>query len=81
MSRDRSCAKVLHFDGTGLCLTTAFYRTPPGKSTDEGRQVLGDYRGTVVVDGCAVHDDPCIPLDNNAAERVLRGPVVGRKSH
>jgi hypothetical protein len=26
-------------------------------------------------------DDPCIPLDNNAAERVLRGPVVGRKNH
>ncbi|MGE3508591.1 MAG: transposase, partial [Vicinamibacterales bacterium] len=26
-------------------------------------------------------DNPCIPLDNNAAERVLRGPVVGRKNH
>jgi transposase len=26
-------------------------------------------------------DDPCIPLDNNAAERALRGPVVGRKNH
>ena len=25
-------------------------------------------------------DDPRIPLDNNAAERVLRGPVVGRKN-
>jgi transposase len=22
-------------------------------------------------------DNPCIPFDNNAAERVLRGPVVG----
>jgi transposase len=26
-------------------------------------------------------DNPCIPLDNNAAERALRGPVVGRKNH
>lgn len=26
-------------------------------------------------------DDPLIPLDNNAAERSLRGPVVGRKNH
>lgn len=26
-------------------------------------------------------DDPIIPLDNNAAERALRGPVIGRKNH
>lgn len=26
-------------------------------------------------------DDPRIPLDNNAVERALRGPVVGRKNH
>jgi transposase len=26
-------------------------------------------------------DDSCVPLDNNAAERALRGPVVGRKNH
>jgi transposase len=26
-------------------------------------------------------EDPCVPLDNNAAERALRGPVVGRKNH
>ena len=26
-------------------------------------------------------DDPHIPLDNNAAERALRGVVVGRKNH
>ena len=26
-------------------------------------------------------EDPLIPLDNNAAERSLRGPVVGRKVH
>ena len=26
-------------------------------------------------------EDPRVPLDNNAAERALRGPVVGRKNH
>lgn len=26
-------------------------------------------------------EDPRLPLDNNAAERALRGPVVGRKNH
>lgn len=26
-------------------------------------------------------DDPLVPLDNNFAERQLRGPVVGRKNH
>lgn len=26
-------------------------------------------------------DDPAIPLDNNATERAIRGPVVGRKNH
>jgi transposase len=26
-------------------------------------------------------DDPCVPIHNNAAERALRGPVVGRKNH
>jgi len=26
-------------------------------------------------------DDPRVPLDNNAAERALRGPVIGRKNH
>jgi transposase len=26
-------------------------------------------------------DDPRLPLDNNASERQLRGPVVGRKNY
>ena len=26
-------------------------------------------------------DDPRVPLHNNATERALRGPVVGRKNH
>jgi transposase len=174
--------------------TVSFYRILPGKSADEGRQVLNGYRGTVVADGFAVYEvlardgpsftlahcwshakrkyeeiaehwpvacaeigaligelyaiervvpgpfpgdaaaqdlrrqlrrersrpvldqiwqwatvqvglprsdfgkavrymlerwagltrfvgDPCVPVDNNAAERALRGPVVGRKNH
>lgn len=36
--------------------TVAFYRILAGKSADEGRQILGGYRGTVVVDGYAVYD-------------------------
>jgi transposase len=34
----------------------AFYRILPGKSTEEGRQVLSGYRGTAVVDGFAVYE-------------------------
>jgi transposase len=34
----------------------AFYRILPGKSADEGREVLLDYRGIVVVDGFAVYE-------------------------
>ncbi len=26
-------------------------------------------------------DNPCVPLSNNHAERVLRGAVLGRKNH
>jgi hypothetical protein len=26
-------------------------------------------------------DHPAVPLDNNAAERAIRGPVLGRKNH
>jgi hypothetical protein len=29
----------------------AFYRILPGKSAEEGRQLLGNSQGTVVVDG------------------------------
>jgi transposase len=34
----------------------AFYRILPGKSAEEGRQLLGNYQGTVVVDGYAVYE-------------------------
>jgi transposase len=36
--------------------TVSFYRILPGKSTDEGREVLRDYTGIVVVDGFAVYE-------------------------
>jgi transposase len=36
--------------------TVAFYRILPGKSADEGRQVLTGFRGTAVVDGFAVYE-------------------------
>ena len=36
--------------------TVSFYRILPGKSADEGRQVLNGYAGTVVADGFAVYD-------------------------
>jgi transposase len=36
--------------------TASFYRILPGKSAEEGRRVLGGYRGTVVVDGFAVYE-------------------------
>jgi transposase len=36
--------------------TVSFYRILPGKSTEEGRQALGGYRGIVVVDGYAVYE-------------------------
>jgi hypothetical protein len=49
-------------------------RILPGRSTDEGRQILGGDGGTVVVDGFAVYEVlGRIPLDNNADERALRG--------
>ena len=34
----------------------SFYRILPGKSADEGRQILNGYRGTVVADGFAVYE-------------------------
>lgn len=36
--------------------TVAFYRILPGKSAEEGRQLLGGYRGVAVVDGYAVYE-------------------------
>jgi transposase len=36
--------------------TIAFYRILPGKSAEEGRQVLTGYRGIVVADGFAVYE-------------------------
>ena len=36
--------------------TIAFYRILPGKSADEGRQLLAGYQGVIVADGFAVYE-------------------------
>ena len=40
------------------------------------RYLLGNWKHFV-----QFLDDPWVPLDNNATERGLRGPVIGRKNH
>lgn len=40
------------------------------------RYALGHWKELTVF-----ADDPAVPLDNNATERGLRGPVVGRRNH
>lgn len=57
--RQRATAVVESVGGHGLgwhTPTVSFYRILPGKSTDEGRQVLGGHSGTVVVDGFALYE-------------------------
>ena len=50
------------------------------------RPALSSDRQHRIYDCCGfacalgIFTDPRIPLDNNAAERALRGPVVGRKN-
>jgi transposase len=44
-----------------------------------GKAIL--YMGSMWKGLIAFVDDPRIPLDNNATERAIRGPVVGRKNH
>ena len=65
----------------------SFYRILPGKSTDEGRQVLGGYRGTVVVDGFAVYevlarDGPGFTsrtAGRTPSANTTRSPTTGRR--
>ena len=45
----------------------------PGSHVESGR-----WAGRLVVD---LLDDPRIPLDNNASERKVRGPALGRKNY
>ena len=57
--------------------TVSYYRILPGKSVEEGvRYMLERWTGLT-----RFVENPRIPLDNNAAKRALRGPVVGRKNH
>ena len=54
-------------------LMNAFYTKPPQKAQAESMK--NHWKGlTLFV------DHPEIPMDNNLAERELRGPVVGRKN-
>lgn len=49
---------------------------PPGTITQSLKSLQSHWSGlTVFV------DDPKIPMDNNASERIVRGPVMGRKNY
>jgi hypothetical protein len=52
---------------------TAWPRSEFGKAV---RYMLGRWEGLT-----RFVEDPCVPVDNNAAEHALCGPVVGRKNH
>lgn len=51
--------------------------TIPGSQLDKGVQYLREYWVGLTV----FLRNPIVPLDNNLAERVLRGPVLGRVNH
>ncbi len=52
-------------------------QTIPGSQLDRGVQYLREYWVGLTV----FLRNPIVPLDNNLAERVLRGPVLGRVNH
>ncbi|APR75145.1 Hypothetical protein A7982_07901 [Minicystis rosea] len=52
-------------------------QSPPGTRLYEAIRYLTNRWSLL----CRFVDDPTLPLDNNPAERALRGPVVGRKNH
>ena len=55
---------------------------PIGAGGDRQRARQGDRVSVApLVEGPPLIDHPTVPLDNNAAERALRGLVVGRKNH
>jgi hypothetical protein len=52
-------------------------RTLPGSGLRKAIEYMGGlWKGLI-----AFLDDPRIPLHNNASERALRGPVIGRVNH
>jgi hypothetical protein len=52
-------------------------RCPPGTALYDAIRYLTNRWSLL----CRFVEDPTLPLDNNPAERALRGPVVGRKNH
>ncbi|MFN7955781.1 MAG: IS66 family transposase [bacterium] len=60
-----------------ICDWALMQRGSPGSALRKAIQyMLGMWSGLTLF-----LDDPRVPLDNNAIERAMRGPVVGRKNH
>ena len=78
VSRNRIRAKVLHWDGTGLIREWALTQRGLPRS-DFGKAVR--YMLERWAKLTLFVENPLVYPDNNAAERALRGPVVGRKNH
>jgi transposase len=57
------------------------YEVRPGVLPQSGVGKAIDYMTGIWEGLTRFLQDPCIPLDNNHAERALRGVVVGRKNH
>ena len=57
------------------------YSTYPNTLPESGLGKAIRYMGAMWPGLVRFLNDPRIPLDNNATERGLRGPVVGRKNH
>ncbi|HEY0869305.1 MAG TPA: IS66 family transposase, partial [Acidothermaceae bacterium] len=57
------------------------YATVPTILPESGLMKAIKYMAGVWTGLVRFLDEPRIPLDNNACERALRGPVVGRKNH
>lgn len=57
------------------------YATYPNTLPEGGLAKAIRYMGGMWKGLLRFLDDPRIPLDNNATERGIRGPVVGRKNH
>jgi len=70
--REERSAPLIHQIREWAFAQGGLRRSPFGKAV---RYMLNHWDGLTLF-----LQDPQIPLDNNAAERVLRGPVVGRKN-
>lgn len=72
------------FPGDAAAQTLRKHCAPSGRSPCLiacGRGSPNRWASRAAISARPSATNPCIPLDNNAAERALRGPVVGRKNH